>query len=128
MTNNATIHWVRITAYLLMVMSACASILFVAALKPSDIITFAIISLWLTVPYAIMSAGLKYMECHNNIRMHGYWIAMITSLFGILFLTDVVCWHPDAQGAIAVLMTPGLQGIVLMLLIPLARWISSRHV
>jgi hypothetical protein len=46
--------------------------------------------------------------------------------FTFLLIAIAACtWHPDAQqGAIAVLMTPILQGGALALLLPVVWWVS----
>jgi hypothetical protein len=49
----------------------------------------------------------------------------MVSTCGILFLVDVIFWHPDAQGAIAVVMTPIFQGAALVLLLPVVWWLSK---
>jgi hypothetical protein len=43
----------------------------------------------------------------------------------MLFLADVVYVHPDAQGAIAVLLTPLLQTGALLLALPVVWWLSN---
>jgi hypothetical protein len=46
---------------------------------------------------------------------------------GLLFLTIVVFVRPDPQGGIAVLLTPVYQGIAMVILVPLSRWISGKR-
>jgi len=37
-------------------------------------------------------------------------------------MADILFWYPDAQGAIAVLMTPILQGVASVLSMTVASW------
>jgi len=54
-------------------------------------------------------------------------IAIVVSAGCILLLADVIFWHTDAQGAIAVLMAPSFQGAALVVLLPIAWALSRRH-
>jgi hypothetical protein len=60
----------------------------------------------------------------GTVSFHWYVVAVIVSIGGILFLADVIFWQRDAQGAIAVLMTPLFQGGMLVLLLPVVWWVS----
>jgi hypothetical protein len=71
-----------------------------------------------------MCAALIILQRKGTASFHWYVVAVIVSIGGILFLADVIFWHRDAQGAIAVLMTPMLQGGALALLLPVAWWVS----
>ena len=41
-------------------------------------------------------------------------------------LADAIFWHSDAQGAIAVVLTPLLQGVAFLIAAPLAWWAGRR--
>lgn len=110
--------------FLMIAIAACTTILFVSALKPTSIGAFVFVAVWLTFPYAIMSAALILLQRKGTASFHWYIVAVIVSIGGILFLADVIFWHPDAQGAIAVLMTPILQGGASALLLPIVWWVS----
>jgi hypothetical protein len=81
---------------------------------------------WLTFPYVVMSVALMLMQRKGAASFNCLIVAVIVSTGGILFLANAIFWHPDAQGAIAVLMTPILQGGVLAPLLPVA-WRLSRN-
>lgn len=110
--------------FLLIAIAACTTVLFVGVLKPTSITAFVSFSIWLILPYVIVGATLVFLQRKGNASFSWYVVAVIVSLGGILFLADVIFWHRDAQGAIAVLMTPILQGGVLALLVPVVLWVS----
>ena len=47
----------------------------------------------------------------QDFSVHWHVVAALVSIRSISFLTDVIFWHPDSQGAIAVLITPIFQGL-----------------
>src|SRR5437870_1645682 len=95
--------------FLLMAIIACTTVWFVSTLKPTSIGAFVFFAIWLVSPYAIMSVALMFLRPKDKPSFHWYVVAVIVSTGGILFLADVIFWHPDAQGGMAVLMTPILQ-------------------
>jgi hypothetical protein len=110
--------------FLLIAIAACTTVLFVSALKPTSTIVFVVFAVWLICPYVIMSAVLIFLHRKGNAFFHWHVVAILISTGSILFLADVIFWRPDAQGAIAVLMTPILQGGALALLLPIVWWVS----
>lgn len=110
--------------FILMAVAACTTLFFVSALKPASTGAFVFFAVWLNLPYVIICAALLILQRKGTASFHWYVVAVIVSIGGILFLTDVIFWHQDAQGAIAVLMTPILQGGALALLLPVAWWVS----
>lgn len=116
--------WIVPITFLVLIVSACATIIFVKALEPTSMGAFVFFTFWLVLPYVIMSALLILLGRKRTSLVHWHVVAVLVSLGGIIFLMDVIFWHPDAQGAIAVLMTPILQGCALALLLPVASWVS----
>jgi hypothetical protein len=112
-------------SFFLMASAACTTVWFVSTLKPTSIGAFLFFSVWLISPYVMMITALIYLRSKARIFFHWYVVAIIVSAAGMVFLTDVIFWHPDAQGAIAVFMTPILQGIALAILLPVAWWVSG---
>jgi|CXWL01.1.fsa_nt_gi hypothetical protein len=110
--------------YLLIAIAACTTFWLVSTLKPTSIGPFVFFTIWLISPYAMISAALMFLRPKYKPSFHWYFVAIIVSTGGILFLADIIFWHPDAQGAIAVLMTPILQGGALILLTPVGWWLS----
>lgn len=117
--------WIAPITFVLIAVAACITVIFVKALKPTSGGAFLFFAVWLVLPYAIMSAVLIFLRRKGTVSAHWYVVAALVSLGGILFLADVIFWHPGAQGAIAVLMTPILQGGASALLLPVASWVSQ---
>jgi hypothetical protein len=114
------------STFFLIVVAACTTLLFVRALKPINGGAFVSAAVWLVLPYAVMGAALTLLRRTMAASLHWYVVAVLVSAGGILFLADVIFWHPDAQGAIAVLMTPILQGGALVLVLPVVWWLSRK--
>lgn len=119
-----TMKWIGPIALLVAIVAACITVVFVKALKPTSAGAFVFFATWLVLPYVVMSTGLIVMWRNRTASVHWHAVAILVSIGGIVFLTDVIYWHPDAQGAIAVLMTPILQGGAAALLLPVASWMS----
>jgi hypothetical protein len=111
--------WAFYAAFAFIALAACTTVLLVSALKPVSTYAFLSLVLWLFVPYVIMSAALSLLHRKGKTSLRWGVAAMIVSAGGILALVDVIYWHPDAQGAIAVLMVPILQIAALALLLPI---------
>ena len=109
-----------------MAIIACITVWFVSMLKPTSTVAFVFFAVWLTSPYATMSVALILLRHKYNAYFHRYIVAAIVSIGGILLLTDTIFWHADAQGAIAVLITPILQAGALGLLL-LVAWLVSKN-
>lgn len=114
--------------FLLMAIAASTTVWLVSTLKPTSFGPFVFFTIWLISPYAIMSAALMFLRQKDKPSFHWYIVAIIVSTGGILFLLNVIFWHPDAQGAMAVLMTPILQSGVLAVLTPMVWWASRIQV
>ena len=108
---------------LVVIVAACITVFFLKALKPTSAGAFAFFACWLVLPHAVMSTALVLLWRKRAASVHWHVVAVLGSIGGIVFLTEVIFWRPDAQGAIAVMMTPILQGGALALLIPVASWL-----
>ena len=116
--------WIATITFLVLIAAACSTVIFVKALKLTSPEAFAFFAAWLVLPYLVMSSALILLRRKRTSSVHWYVVALLVSLGGIVFLMDTMFWHPDAQGAIAVLMTPILQGGALAVLLPVASWVS----
>ena len=103
--------------------TACITVFFVKVLKPTSAGAFVFFAFWLVLPHVVMSTALLLLWRKRAASVHWHVVAVLVSIGGIVFLADVIFWHPDAQGAIAVIMTPILQGAALAFLIPVASWV-----
>lgn len=112
--------------FLAIAASACITVWFVAAMKPTSPAAFLFFSAWLVSPHAAMATVLLLLQRKGAAPAHWYVIAIVVSIGGVLFLADVIFWHTDAQGAIAVLMAPWLQGIALAVLHALSALVYRR--
>ena len=119
--------WIVRLTFILMAVAAWISVIFVREVKPASGSAFLFIAAWLVLPYAIMSAALIAFRRKQHTPVHWHVVAALVSIGGTVFLADVIFWHRDAQGAIAVFMTPFLQAGAIALLLPVAAWVS-RHV
>lgn len=113
-----------IFAFVVMVIAMCATIYFTLALKPSSNNAFIFFAIWLSAPYVLMGIGLLFLRKHGGDSVYWCALAVVISAGGIIYLLDVIYWHRDAQGAIAVVITPILQAIAFAVLAPLAWWLS----
>ena len=122
---SPVMRWiVRITC-LLLAAAACTTLLFVRAMQPTSTGVFVFFAAWLLLPYAIMGAALALSQKKRIASGHWHVVAVMVSTGGIVFLADAIFWHPDPQGAFAVLLTPILQGGALAILLPVAWWMSQ---
>ncbi len=113
--------------FFVLIVATCATFIFVKALRPTSVGAFMFFVTWLVLPYVLMSAALIMLWRKRTASLHWHVAAILVSIGGIVFLADVIFWRPDAQGAIAVLLTPILQGGALALLLPVAFWLSRNR-
>ena len=118
------LKWILPIAFIVIGIAACATVWFVTVLKPSSAGAFIFFVLWLVLPYAAMAATLVFLSSGSSALPHCAWLAGLLGIAGILFLAEVIFWHLDAQGALAVLMVPLLQIGAFTILFPLLRWRS----
>ncbi len=118
--------WIQPIAFLVLIIAAGVSVVFVRTLRPTSASAFVFFAFWLVLPHVIMTAGLIVQWKIRTKLIHYHIVAVLVSIGGIIFLTDVIFWRPDAQGAIAVLMTPVIQVITSALLLPVAYWVSRK--
>ena len=120
----STMKFVKPVSILLMAISACLSIWFVSVLKPASTGAFISFAAWLLSPYVVLSAALVFLRSKHRPSFHWFVVAALVSIGGILLLSDVIFWHKDAQGAIAVILVPLFQGAAFAVLLPFAKWVS----
>jgi hypothetical protein len=118
--------WIAVSGFLAIAAAACATVLFVAAMKPTSTTAFALFSAWLLLPHAAMAAALLLRQRNGGMAGHWHAVVIVVCSAGVLAIADTIFWHPDAQGALAVMMVPLLQAIALALLLPLSGWARRR--
>lgn len=98
-------------------LAACISLGCVQALKPVSAGAYVFWGVWLALPHVAIGVALYRAGRGARLAAPWPWGALLVSLAGLAFLADALFWHPDAQGGIAVLMTPLLQaGLAVVLL------------
>ena len=69
---------------------------------------------WLVLPHILSFIFIRFSKFKRPIE-RTYWCvaAIVMSIAGLIFIADCIFWHSDAQGGIAILMTPIFQFIIL---------------
>lgn len=112
-------------AYVLLIVAAIVSLLFVYLLKPTSAEATALFSIWLLLPYIILAVILAF-STGVAIDVANLVVTLFVVVGGLLFLVVVIFIRPDPQGGIAVFFTPMYQGVAMIVLIPLSRWIFGK--
>ncbi len=112
-------------AYVLLIVAAIVSLFFVYILKPTSAEATALFGIWLLLPYIILAAILAF-STGVAIDVANLVVTLFVVVGGLLFLIVVIFIRPDPQGGIAVFFTPIYQGVAMVVLIPLSRWIFGK--
>lgn len=112
-------------AYVLLIVAAIVSLFFVYLLKPTSAEATALFSIWLLLPYIILAVILAF-STRVAINVANLLVTLFVVVGGLLFLVVVIFIRPDPQGGIAVFFTPMYQGVAMVVLIPLSRWIVGK--
>lgn len=98
----------------------------VSLLKPTSLTAFALFSAWLLLPNLLMSWGLWWGARKPPSHPVSDGVALLVTLGGVVLVADPIFWHRDAQGAIAIMMTPLTQAAAWVALAPVIWWVSRR--
>jgi hypothetical protein len=112
-------------AYVLLIVAAIVSLFFVYLLKPTSAEATALFSIWLLLPYIILAVILAF-STRVAVDVANLVVTLFVVVGGLLFLVVVIFIRPDPQGGIAVFFTPMYQGVAMVVLIPLSRWIFGK--
>jgi hypothetical protein len=112
--------------YFVLVGAVLASLVFVQALKPTSLWAAVAFSAWLSLPYIVLALVLVFTVRKRASMKASVFVIVVLAGAGLLFLTDIIYLHPDAQGGIAVLFTPIYQGIGMGVLLPLSHWLFGK--
>lgn len=118
-------QWMRAITFLVMAVSASATVFFNREIlvKPDSFDIFN--TGWFLSPYVFMGVLLISVGKLGKVHYLWYVLSICESAFGVYALVDIIYWHPDPQGAIAIFMVPILQGIsALVLSLPIFWWVS----
>jgi hypothetical protein len=112
-----------ILALTVMVLAAVATVVFVGILKPVSATAYAVFAAWLLLPHIVIAASTLAARRRGRSVPAGEWLlAAGCAAGGVLLLADIMFWHRDAQGGIAILMVPLLQLPAWLVL----RWLFRR--
>jgi hypothetical protein len=78
------------------------------------------------LPYIILAVILAF-STRVAIDVANLVVTLFVVVGGLLFLVVVIFIRPDPQGGIAVFFTPIYQGVAMVVLIPLSRWIFGKR-
>ncbi|NJD24468.1 MAG: hypothetical protein FIB06_03580 [Betaproteobacteria bacterium] len=99
-----------ILALTVITLAAVATVVFVGILKPVSATAYALFALWLLLPAIVIAASTLTARRRGRPVPAGEWLlGAAVAAGGALMLADILFWHRDAQGGIAVLMVPLLQ-------------------
>ena len=99
-----------ILALTVITLAAVATVVFVGILKPVSATAYALFALWLLLPAIVIAATTLAARRRVHPVPSGEWLlGAAVAAGGALMLADILFWHRDAQGGIAVLMVPLLQ-------------------
>lgn len=112
--------------YLVLAAAALASLAFVQVLKPTSHWATVFFSGWLLLPYAALALVLIFGAKERTTVIASVVVAVVVAGAGLLFLTDIIYWHPDPQGGIAVLFAPIYQGVGIAILLPSSQWLIGK--
>ena len=117
----------KVISYAVLAIAAAVSLVFVNALKPNSLGATVSIATWLLLPYAVLALTLAFFAKKRRWEITFVLVTLVVAGGGLLFLTDVIFLHPDAQGGIAVLFTPIYQAIGIGVLVPSCRWLAGKR-
>jgi hypothetical protein len=112
--------------YFVLAAASLASLVFVQILKPTSLGAALFFSGWLLLPYAALALALIFGARERVAVKAIVVVSVVAAGAGLLFLTDIIYWHPDPQGGIAVLFTPIYQAVGIGVLLPSCRWLFGK--
>jgi hypothetical protein len=116
---------IMVVGRLSLLLAALVSLFIVWSLQPRGTGVAALLGLWLLLPYAVLAV---LLENRSSVTTKPADVAtmLLVVAGGLLFLIVVIFVDPDPQGGIAVLFTPVYQGIAIVALLPITRWLLRR--
>ena len=112
--------------YFVLAAAALASLVFVQILKPTSLGATLFFSGWLLLPYVALALVLIFGAKKRVSAKAIVVVVVVVAGAGLLFLTDIIYWHPDPQGGIAVLFTPIYQSFGIGVLLPTCQWLFGK--
>ena len=100
--------------YLVLLIAVSIILYFLIVVKITSISAFVFFLAWLSSPHVILALFLRFNTFKKNIELT-YWciVTQIVSVSGVLYLADCIFWNSDAQGGLAMAMTPIFQVLII---------------
>jgi hypothetical protein len=111
---------------LLLLLAVCLTLWFIVKLQPSSAGAFGFAVVWLNIPYAVMAMLLFVLRRRGSALLPWCIAVVLVVAAGLGMFLDAIYWHPDPQSAIAVVVTPLVQGFIFLIGAPLAWWVGRR--
>jgi len=111
---------------ILLLLVVCLTLYFIVKLQPSSVGAFGFAVVWLIVPYVAMAALLFVLRRKGIALLPWCIVIVLVTVTGLSVFLDAIYWHPDPQSPIAIVFTPLLQGLVFLIVAPLAWWAGRR--
>lgn len=112
--------------FLALLAAIAITLAMVRVLQPTTIEADILFSGWLLLPYVLLAALAAIWSRDCAAALANLAATLLVAGGGLIFLADVIFFHPDAQGPIALLLAPLLQGIAIGIVLPLSHWILRR--
>ena len=114
-------------ALAVLVAAAAGDLWFVRALQPAKFSGGLLLALWLLTPRAVSAAWLYVVGRSRRLSVVAGVVTTLVAAAATSHLIDVIYRHPDAQGPIAVVLTPIYEMAALVILAPVSAWIGGRR-
>jgi len=108
-----------------LVAAALASLFVTYSLQASSAVASIVLGVWLLLPYAALAALLETRSSAAAALTVAV-TAFLVAAGGVALLILVVFVAPDAQGAIAVVLTPAYQAVAAAVLLPIMHSLCVR--
>lgn len=113
-------------AYLAVAAALPATLAMVMVLRPATLEAGVLFSAWLLLPYALLACLVVFGSGDRTAAQANLATVVLVAAGGLALLADIIFFHPDAQGPIALLMVPLLQSVGTAVAAPLAHWALRR--
>jgi hypothetical protein len=113
-------------ALAILVAAAAGDLWLVRALRPATVSAGLLLTMWLMTPRAASAAWLAVARRSARQSAVAGIVTTLVAAGGTSLLIDAIYVHPDAQGAIAVILTPIYEMAALVILAPITAWVAAR--
>ncbi len=111
----------RHLSYSVLVFATGATLAMIRVLSPTSLKADLLLSVWLMSPYALLLLIVMCFSRDRPAAQGSFTSIALVTVGGLTLLADIIWFHPDAQGPIALLMVPLFQLGGILVTLPLAR-------